>query len=269
MKTIIKKRSWFTVITILCLVVTLFIANSCDKSDVLPETDDGVSFTPCQPSKLRNSEFSDKVDVGFTNKGVKITYYDFVVTCDFTTVNVTHTFVNGILHITQQGTPNQANCICYTDVSYSIDGISRDKVNAIYINGERVYSYTLQGTKWKLIEVSIPTDYQRFETFDCSERNVIYEFQENNKLVITGNVNDLFIFHDFQEGEHFYEYNEPHVCPLCVPAPNLAIDKPGFGAKGRHYCLVDLDNKTMRINGNGEIIEGIYQGFGMFFIKLD
>ena len=36
MKTRLKKAQWFTVTTILCLVVTLFVAGSCDKSDILP-----------------------------------------------------------------------------------------------------------------------------------------------------------------------------------------------------------------------------------------
>jgi len=63
------------------------------------------------------------------------------VPCDFTTVNVTHTFVNGVLSITQQGYPNQANCICHTDVSYTINGILQNEINVIFINAEQVYCY--------------------------------------------------------------------------------------------------------------------------------
>ena len=101
-----------------------------------------VSFTPCQQSKLRNSsELSGKVDVEFTDKGVQITHHGFEVTCDFTTVNVSHTLLNGVLNITQQGSPNQAKCICYTDVSYTINGISQNEVNVIFINGLQVYCY--------------------------------------------------------------------------------------------------------------------------------
>ena len=143
MKIIFKKPLWFTVITTLCLVVVaLFAAIGCDKSDISPKTGNNVSFTPCQQSEMRsNSEFSDKVDVEFTNKGVQITHHKFEVTCDFTTVNVTCTFVNGVLNITQQGTPNQANCVCYTDVSYTIEGISQNEVNVIFINGVQVYCH--------------------------------------------------------------------------------------------------------------------------------
>ena len=156
MKIILKKSRWFTIITTLCFVaVTLFATNSCEKSDISPATDNDVSFTPCQQSRMKSSsEFTDKVEVKFTDKGVQITHYDFEVTCDFTTVDVTHTLVNGVLNITQQGTSKQADCVCYTDVSYTIDIISQNEVNAIFINGVQVYCYngnnTLQG-KWELI----------------------------------------------------------------------------------------------------------------------
>ena len=117
----------------------VFLTVSCvtkdPKSQVL-----NVSFTPCQQTKAKN-DVSDRVDVKFTNEGVQITYNNFVVTCDFTTVNVTHTFVNGVLSITQQGSPNQANCICHTDVSYTINGISQNEINVIFINGVQVYCH--------------------------------------------------------------------------------------------------------------------------------
>jgi len=143
MKKKIKKILCFAVIMKLCLaVVTLFVAVGCDKMEIPPKTDSNVNFTPCQQSEIGSNS---KVDVEFTGKGVQITYYKFEVTCDFSTVNVTHTFVNGVLNITQQGTPNQEDCICYTDVSYTINGISQDKVNVIFINGVQVYCYNGNG----------------------------------------------------------------------------------------------------------------------------
>ena len=142
MKTKFKKPLWFTVITTLCLVaVTLFTTTGCDKSDILSKTDNNVSFTPCQQNKLRSCELSDKVDVEFTGKGVQITHYDFEVPCDFTTVDVSHTLVNGVLNITQQGSPNQTDCVCHIDVSYTINGILQNEINVIFINGAQVYCY--------------------------------------------------------------------------------------------------------------------------------
>ena len=121
------------------LSLGIFLTVSCEKREQEPQVST-VSFTPCQQTKARN-DVSDRVDVEFTNGGVQITYSNFMVTCDFTTVNVTHTFVNGVLNITQQGSPNQAKCICHTDVSYTINGISQNEVNVIFINGEQVYCY--------------------------------------------------------------------------------------------------------------------------------
>ncbi len=122
------------------LVLGVFLTVSCAKKEQELQASN-VSFTPCQQTKSTTVELSDRVDVEFTNEGVQITYYNFGVTCDFTTVNVTHTLVNGFLNITQEGSPNQANCICHTDVSYTINGISQNEVNLIFINGEQVYCH--------------------------------------------------------------------------------------------------------------------------------
>jgi len=122
------------------LSLGLFLSVSCTKREQESQVSN-VSFTPCQQTKATKSEISDRVDVEFTNQGVGITYYNFAVTCDFTTVDVTHTFVNGVLNITQQGLPNQANCICHTDVSYTIEGLSKNEVNVIFINGVQVYCH--------------------------------------------------------------------------------------------------------------------------------
>ena len=123
---------------LLCLGV--FLAVSCEKIEQEPQISD-VSFTPCKQVILKSNNLSDTVEVEFTSNGVQITHYNFAVTCDFTTVNVTHTFVNGVLNITQQGSPNQANCICYTDVSYTINGILQNEINVIFINDVQVYCH--------------------------------------------------------------------------------------------------------------------------------
>ena len=125
------------------LSLGVFLTVSCGKNEQNEQEsqDLDVSFTPCQQTKATKSELADKVDVAFTNEGVKITYCNFGVTCDFTVVNVTHTFVNGVLNISQEGSPNQANCVCQTDVSYTISGISQNAVNVIFINGKQVYCH--------------------------------------------------------------------------------------------------------------------------------
>ena len=122
------------------LSLGMFLATSCEKREQDTQVSN-VNFTSCQQGISRSNSLSDEVDVEFTNKGIQITHYNFAVTCDFTTVNVTPTFVNGELNITKQASPNQANCICFTDVSYTINGISPNEVNVIFINGEQVYCY--------------------------------------------------------------------------------------------------------------------------------
>ena len=132
-----------------CVVILLVLAvgvAGCGKT--IPENSQvsNVNFTPCVQSKVKSIELSSsRVDVEFTNEGVQITYYNFEVTCDFSIVNVTHTFVNGFLSITQQGYPNQADCVCYTDVSYIINGISQNEVNVVFINDVQVYCYNDKG----------------------------------------------------------------------------------------------------------------------------
>ena len=97
-----------------------------------------VNFTPCKQEVLKGSKISGNVVVEFTDRGVHITYYDFEVHCDFTTVDVSFTFENGILSITQYSY-GEANCICPTDVSYTISGILQNQVDEIQINGQLVY----------------------------------------------------------------------------------------------------------------------------------
>ena len=130
-------------ITIL-LSLALLLAVSCEKSEHKSKISDikisDISFTPYKQEVLKNTTLSGNVTVEFTHEGILIRYYDFEVLCDFTTVNVTHTFTNGVLNITQES-DGSAKCICYSDVSYAISGISKNQVNEIFINGEQVYCH--------------------------------------------------------------------------------------------------------------------------------
>jgi hypothetical protein len=174
------------------LGLAVFLTLSCVEKEQESQVSN-VSSTPCRQSNLKSSGFSDKVDVEFTGKGVQITYYNFEVTCDFTTVNVSHTFVNGFLNITQQGSPNQANCICYTDVSYTINGISQDEVNVIFINRVQVYcynenypieipfeDYSLAGTSCQWTKLNNDND----EAVNNGEVVVINSNEELNQYVV-------------------------------------------------------------------------------------
>ena len=152
----------------------------------------------------------------------------------------------------------------------------------------------LQG-KWKLIEVSIVTEYQLYEIIDYSEKNIIYDFQEGQllrkndifhfqgKLIITGNVDYSYIFYDFQEGEHYYDYWEQIYSPSGIPHKNLIIDNQELDKdrfeheRGGYVCFIDYYDKPMIINGNkiivrsvdevGEMVDYDYYAWTKTFVK--
>jgi len=174
---------------VILLSLGIFLIFSCARNEQESQVSD-VSFTPCQQTKATKSEVSDRVDVAFTNEGVKITHYNFEVTCDFTIVNVTHTFVNGVLNITQQGSPNQAKCVCYTNVSYTINGLAQKDVNVIFINGVQVYCYNGK------IEV---TDSIKDGTYSGSY-NPIWSNTAVGQKVTLELKNGRFVCTDFSDG---------------------------------------------------------------------
>ena len=117
------------------------VATGCEPTNpvVVPQITN-VTFTECNNEVGTRDITDNSVVVVFTNSGVNITHYGLVVSCDFDTVIITQIFENGVLTITERGEPNYANCICHTDVSYTISGISESNVNKIVINGNVVWT---------------------------------------------------------------------------------------------------------------------------------
>jgi hypothetical protein len=119
--------------------------------------------------------------------------------------------------------------------------------------------------KWKLMEVIITTDYQEMDTIDYSSENIVYDFQKNNRLIITGNISDdLYVFKDFQAGKHSYKcYN--FMDDVADPK-NLLIDEPKSGEVGKEYnCYIG--SETLEIFR----IEIIYNGtipWSKSFVRL-
>ncbi|MCL2650574.1 MAG: hypothetical protein FWD60_06045 [Candidatus Azobacteroides sp.] len=100
-----------------------------------------VMFTECNDNQTLKAETNgNNVVVEFTAAGVHITHYGLAVTCDFDTVLVNYTLKNGVLNITEKGDPHNTRCICHTDVSYTIQGISESDINSIIINEEEVWT---------------------------------------------------------------------------------------------------------------------------------
>jgi hypothetical protein len=75
--------------------------------------------------------------------------------------------------------------------------------------------------QWKLTEMDIMynNDYQNVNVFDYSNNTIIYDFRADNNLTVAG-----YIPEDISEGEYFYRYEQPNVCPSCLPGPNLYIN---------------------------------------------
>jgi hypothetical protein len=176
--------------------------------------------------------------------------------------------------------------------SLDSDSVTASDTSDSYSNP---YSDNIIG-RWKLVEVSIykniHEDHQQTEIINYLDSNVIYDFYENNKLVITGNINlgylslfndfqeYLLLIGDFQEGTHFYTYGKPNYCPTCLPGPNMTIDDPEFIRGVSYYCVVELKNgRTMRIiadkniggvkNGPGLIVGGNNYRWVQLLTELD
>ena len=221
------------------LSLGVFLAVSCVMKEQEPQVSN-VSFTPCQQTKA-STEHADRVDVEFTNGGVKITHCNFSVTCDFTAVNVTHTFVNGVLNITQQGSPNQANCICYTDVSYTISGISQNEVNVIFINGVQVYCYN-----------------------NKAENPLVGKWLASGSHINYAGIRDTIIFtEDFYVQQYFDYIPHNHMYPPPVYTYSLLDDNITFIVHYPPYPNGEKMSETFKyaLNGNSLIIKGFSNPF--------
>ena len=105
--------------------------------------------------------------------------------------------------------------------------------------------------QWKLIDILESYDYdspnyQGIIVTDYSDKNIIYDFRSNNKLVITGTLPEGF----YAEGEYAYRYIAPNNCyPEGVTISNLLIDTR------RYTCDVDKQEYKMAIIGDKKIGE--------------
>jgi len=168
------------------LSLGIFLIVSCAKEVLKFQVSDQVSsvnFTPCKQDNLKSAGNSSKIGVEFTNKGVQITYYNFEVTCDFSDVNVAYTFVNGFLNITQKASPNQADCICYSDVSYTIEGISKNEVNVIFINGKQVYCYNDNGNEEESRNVEVLNKFAQVNQYSFSLGFIHNEYADEDLII--------------------------------------------------------------------------------------
>jgi len=143
---------------LLILILAILFAVSCEKPKVVLQVSD-VTFTECNDEVGTRNLTDNSVVVEFTNYGVHITHYGLVVNCAFDTVIINQIFENGVLTITERGEPNNANCMCHTDVSYTISGISEGNVNTIVINGVVVWTANQQSSNCDQNVIISQTEY--------------------------------------------------------------------------------------------------------------
>jgi hypothetical protein len=109
--------------------------------------------------------------------------------------------------------------------------------------------------RWKLVQVEITTNSQEWDSIDYSNENIIYDFQKNSRLVISGNIpDDFYVFKDFQAGKHSFKWYTYDDCPSCTPPMFFQIDR------NRSYnCCKWLDEE------NDDKIAILYVEEGVFF----
>jgi len=153
---------------------------SCENNNPVATSQvSNITFTECNKNLLKSADgTTDRVDVEFTNIGVNITHYGLEVHCDFDTVLVTQNLQNGVLNITEQGEPNNAKCMCNTDVSYSINGISKNNVDSIVINGEVVWRANQQPENSLIGKWSVTPSYCSSIEITANNINFLVESNE-------------------------------------------------------------------------------------------
>jgi hypothetical protein len=258
------------------LSLGVFLLVSCEGQEQEYEISN-VSWTPCKRVELRsNSELSGKTEVEFANGGVQIKCSNFEVKCDFTTVNVTHTFVNGVLNITVQGDGN-ARCICYTDVSYTINRISQDEVNVIFINGEQIYCHNGTGSEAlclylnsKDIDKTIPVinDYLASLNSHLSEEQklqALTEWLKSNSCVIDASILCIACIYtnppqgeisfSFQEGESTIEVILDILMTNPLKASICSINEKDHQMKFEQDVIISQSEYENAPNSHASIID--------------
>ena len=104
--------------------------------------------------------------------------------------------------------------------------------------------------KWKLVTVEymdtanmvMVDGYYWGSEMDYSENNLIYDFQRNNKLTITGSMSG-----ELQNNKYPYRYKKVSPSPAIplYPNPNLQIGEENY------YCSVYSETETMTIRSDG------------------
>jgi hypothetical protein len=125
--------------------------------------------------------------------------------------------------------------------------------------------------KWKLVEIVTTIGYgnQNTDTVDYSNSNIIYDFQNDSILIITGYVPD-----DLLEGMHTYRYNQPPHDPLVLWLTNCSIDNIhgvcfAFKREKTITIYIEIIPVVQRLQQSAELNDATRIAKTKTFIKLD
>lgn len=135
---------------------------------------------------------------------------------------------------------------------------------------------SLAGTKWKLVKIIYPDpNLAIIDTVDLSENNIIYDFQTNDKLVITESIpGGIIPWKDLQAGEYVY-YSQKSADTVNSEDLYLKINDQGwylcsFGTPidGSTYDMRTIRTEYDTIYVNSDMVVNVRHHCNKFFVKL-
>ncbi|MDR1561794.1 MAG: hypothetical protein LBS54_01735, partial [Dysgonamonadaceae bacterium] len=198
---------------LLLALLPLFAASCVDKIDPEQVISD-LTFTECNQDIPNNDATNANVEVEFTNTGLHITHHNLAVACDFDTVLLTHQLNNGVLTITEKGYPSATDCLCYTDVSYTIRNILQINMDTIIINGEIVWTNSLPLLTDEFYAFSPPMgDFQQGQVYIANTQE---ELLSHPYFTMNSSISDIPNTTDFETQSVLITYgtNTSGICNI-------------------------------------------------------
>ena len=125
---------------ILAGLLVVWLLGACEKPKE-PIVIENITFTECQDDIQKN--LSEDVVIEYKNGYIYVTHKNAMVNCGFTKVDVSFTIENDTIVITEREDITNANCHCYTDVSYIIGPIEDGEYTIIIkLRDEIIFNQT-------------------------------------------------------------------------------------------------------------------------------
>ena len=107
--------------------------------------------------------------------------------------------------------------------------------------------------KWKLIAVYY-WDWEPL-TLDYSQNGIIYDFNENNELIVFGEIENIDDYRGHEKGKHSYKVLPIPVPADCLPSPQIEIDSETHGFSFGWVFYDFYEGSAMHLNTkNGTLV---------------